>query len=97
MHARVTTVQIRPGMLDEAIAVYQDSVAPAAQQQPGCRGIYLLTDRDSGKGISITFWDSEADMTAGESSGYYQEQLGKFKDIFAGPPQREAFRVSVQA
>ena len=50
-----------------------------------------------GKGISISLWDSEADMTAGEGSGYYQQQLGKFKDVFGAPPVREAYEVSVQA
>ncbi len=96
MYARVTTTQIRPGKVAQATEVYRDSVAPAAQQQHGFRGTYLLTDADTGKGLAITFWDTEADMLAGESSGYYQEQIAKFKDIFAAPPQREGFEVSVQ-
>lgn len=35
-------------------------------------------------------------MTAGESSGHYQQRLAKFKDIFAALPVREAYKVSVQ-
>jgi heme-degrading monooxygenase HmoA len=95
MNARVTLVQISPGKLDEAIGVYRDSVAPAAKQQQGCSGVYLLTDRETGKGISITLWETEAAMTMGESSGYYQQQLAKFKGIFGAPPVREAYEVSV--
>jgi heme-degrading monooxygenase HmoA len=97
MNARVTIVQILPGKMDEAIGIYRDSVVPAARQQKGCQGVYLLTDRNTGKGISISLWDTEADMTTGESSGYYQQQLAKFKDIFGAPPVREAYEVSVQA
>ncbi len=97
MNARVTIVQIVPGKLDEAVSLYRDSVVPAAKQQKGCKGLYLLTDRNTGRGISITLWETEADMMAGENSGYYQQQLAKFKDVFGAPPVREAYDVSVLA
>jgi hypothetical protein len=43
-----------------------------------------------------SLWETEADMTAGESSGHHQQRLAKFKDIFAAPPVREAYEASVQ-
>ena len=96
MNARVTTVQVRPDKMDEAIGIYRDSVTPAAQQQKGFKGLLMLTDRNTGKGISIALWETEADMMAGESSGYFQQQLAKFKDILNAPPVREQYEVSVQ-
>ena len=96
MNARVTTVQVRPDKMDEAIGIYRDSVTPAAQQQKGFKGLLMLTDRNTGKGISIALWETEADMMAGESSGYFQQQLAKFKDVFSAPPVREQYEVSVQ-
>ena len=97
MYARVVIIQTIPGKMDEAIGIYRDSVVPASKQQKGWKGNYLLTDRKTGKGISIGLWQTEADMTAGETSGYYQQQLAKFKDIFGAPPLREAYEISVQA
>lgn len=97
MNARATIVQILPDKVDEAVDLYRDSVVPAARQQKGFKGVYLLTDRNTGKGISITLWETEADMTAGENSGYYQQQLAKFKDVFGAPPVRESYEVSVLA
>lgn len=97
MHARVTTVQIRLDKLDEAIGIYRDHVIPAAQDQQGFRGAQLLTNRTTGQGLSVTLWDSEADMIAGEASGYFQEQLARFKDIFNAPPAREQYEVAAQA
>jgi len=82
--------------LDETIKLFEESVVPAAKSQKGYRGIYLLTDRKTGKGVSIAFWDSEEDAIANEQSGYYQEQVGKFKDFFTAPPVREGYKVSVQ-
>ena len=96
MYARVTLVQILPGKIDEAIGVYRESVVPAAKQQKGHKGHYLLTDRKNSKGISISLWETEADMTADETSGHYKQQVAKFKDMFAAPPVREAYEVSVQ-
>ncbi len=96
MHARLVTVQIQPGKIDEAISIYRDSVMPAVKQQKGFKGAFLLTDRNTGKGVSATLWETEADLKAGEASGFYQEQIAKFGGVFAAPPAREHYEVSVQ-
>ena len=97
MYARVTTVQIQPGKIDEAIRIYQDSVVPAVKQQAGFRSTMLITDRASGKGMAITDWATEADLQANEASGYYQEQLAKFAPILTATPVREVYEVTVTA
>jgi len=97
MFARLTIVQVKSDKLDETIKLYEESVIPAGKLQKGYRGAYLLTDRKTGKGVSIAFWDSEEDAITNEQSGYYQEQLSKFKDFFTAPPVREGYEVSLQA
>jgi quinol monooxygenase YgiN len=97
MQVRVTTVQIQPGRIDEAIRLYQDSVVPAAKQQRGYRSTMLVTDRMSGKGMAITVWESAADLQASEASGYYQEQVAKFAPLLTAAPVREAYELSVMA
>ena len=97
MFARLTITQMKTESIDKAIRLYEESVVPTAKSQKGYRGIYLLTDRETGKGVSIALWDSEEDAIANEQSGYYQEQVGKFKDVFTAPPIREGYEVTVQA
>ena len=97
MFARLTIVQVNSDKLDECVKIFDESVIPAAKSQRGFCGGYLLTDRKTGKGISFTLWDSEEDAIANENSGYYQEQLSKFKDLFTAPPVREGYEVSLQA
>lgn len=97
MFARVLTIHTQTGKTEEAAAIYRDSILPAAKQQKGFSGALLLTDPGTGKGISITLWETEADQKAGENSGYLQEQLGKVAPLFAGAPLRESFVVSVKA
>ena len=96
MYTRLTTVQCQSDKIDETIKIYQESVVPAAKAQSGYRGAYLLVNRDTGKGVSITVWCCEEAATAGEQSGYYQEQLAKFKDIFTAPPVREGYELVVE-
>jgi hypothetical protein len=45
---------------------------------------------------TITFRDNKASMTADEASGFYQQQVAKFKDVLAAPPVRQAHEVCVQ-
>ena len=96
MHARVTIGQMLVAKLDEAITIYRDSVVPAAKQQKGFKGLYVLTDRKTGKGLTIALWETEADMMAGENSGYYQQQVAKFRDFLSAPSVREAYEVTVK-
>ena len=96
MFARLTIFQIKVEMQDEATKVVEDSIMPAAKQQNGFRGAYMLTNQETGKGYFISLWDSKDDAIANEKSGYYQEQLGKVKDFFAAPPSQEGYEVVAQ-
>ena len=95
MHARVILGKVRQGKQDEAISIYKERVAPAAKAQKGFKNMNLLTDPDTHKFISITIWETENDMIAGESSGYLQEQLGMIAPLFVGPPTIQHYVISV--
>jgi heme-degrading monooxygenase HmoA len=95
MYARVAQVRIQPECVPEATRIYQESVVPALRQQAGFKGALLLTQPESGRGISITLWATEADRTAGEVSGFYQAQLARFAGMFTETPVRDAFEVAV--
>jgi len=97
MYARLTEMNVKPDKIDEAIEIYRKSVVPAAKSQKGFVAAYLLTDRPTGKGISMTFWKTEQDALANERNRYYQEQLVKFIEFFQSPPIREGYEISVKA
>ncbi len=97
MYARVTTFEINPDQTDEATNILRDSVVPAAEQQKGFAGYLLLADRGTGKGISITLWETEADREAsGPGSNYYSEALAKVTPLFTAEPVVEDLEVLVQ-
>jgi len=95
-YARLTTIQAKIESFDEMVKLFSESIVPAAKSQKGYLGILLLTDRTTGKAISISIWESEEDVIANEKSGYYQEQVAKFIGYFTAPPVREGYEVSVK-
>jgi heme-degrading monooxygenase HmoA len=94
--ARLTVTQAKAESVDEMVKLYSESVVPAAKSQKGYLGIMLLTNRETGKGISIAIWESEEDAIANEKSGYYQEQVNKFKKFYTAAPIREGYEVSLK-
>ncbi|MGM0403918.1 MAG: antibiotic biosynthesis monooxygenase family protein [Thermodesulfobacteriota bacterium] len=96
MYARAVNVQFQPGKMDEATRIVKDTIVPVLHGQKGFKGQFLLTQRDTGKAISINLWETEADLTAFESGPHYRELMGKLADVLAGPPAGEQYEVSVQ-
>jgi heme-degrading monooxygenase HmoA len=97
MYASVTLAQLQPGNVDELLQFLHDNVVPAAQAQQGFKGLLLLTNDNTNKGIAIGLWETEADMVASETSeGYYTVQLARGAQFFAAPPVREAYQVNIQ-
>jgi heme-degrading monooxygenase HmoA len=67
MHARMSIFEGRPDKIDEALRQAREVVLPQAKEMdPGFKGIIALTDRQSGKMVGITFWESEEAMRATE-------------------------------
>src|SRR5919112_786870 len=67
MHARISVFEGPPDMLDEGVRHAREVILPQAKEMdPGFKGIIALTDRQSGKMLGITFWESEEAMRATE-------------------------------
>lgn len=96
MYARVTTFQIAPARMDETLALTQSSIIPVMKQQKGFKGVLTLLDRQAGTAKSITLWETEADLQAGESGSYYREQISKLASFVTAPPTREVFEATVE-
>jgi heme-degrading monooxygenase HmoA len=68
MFARVSTFQGPPDQTSEGIRVAREQILPVARLQDGFLGIYLLYDRESGRSLAITLWETEEDMRASEEA-----------------------------
>ncbi len=91
MYARVTTAQVQPGKMDEAISIMRDSTYPASRNQQGFKSAILLTNSQKGKALSITLWETEAGATE-QIVAPNPSRAG----LLYGSSVREIFEVSVQ-
>jgi hypothetical protein len=48
VHARVVIMEMLPIDVAEAVRTYRDRVVPAAREQEGFRGVWMLTDPETG-------------------------------------------------
>jgi len=67
MHARVSTYQSPPEQLTDAIVDnMKANILPRVFEMDGNRGAIFLIDRETGKHLSITLWESAEAMRASE-------------------------------
>ena len=95
MFALTSLAQHNPYALDDAIKIFELKGVPAAQIQKGFEGIYLLTDRKTGKTIVLSLWESKDDAVNTEQSGYYRAEMEEFNNLSTSTPVLELFEVSV--
>jgi hypothetical protein len=70
VYARVATFEGDPANADEAIGRVRNQIE-SGNRPPGlegAKGMMMLVDRESGKGMGITFFDSEEDMQRGHEA-----------------------------
>jgi len=96
MFARLVSGQLKSDELNEVIKIWKEKDTPEMKSVKGYRGAYLFTNRKTGKGISITLWDSEEDAIADEQSALHQKQLDMYKDFITGETVHERYEVSAQ-
>ena len=97
MVLRITTLQVDPAKVEEVLQLIETSVVPAAHQQPGFKQFTVAADRANATVKAIGLWATDADVTASDTSGYYQEQIEKVRPYLTAPPQREVYEVTHQA
>jgi len=68
MFARVSEIKGASERIDAGVAQYNAMVVPALKGMDGLDRAYLLVDRDGGRTLSITVWDSEEAMLASDEA-----------------------------
>jgi len=67
MYARSSTISALPLSIDDGIGHVREQTMPSLMAMPGFVGLSLLVNRDSGRCIATSSWESEEDMRSSES------------------------------
>jgi heme-degrading monooxygenase HmoA len=96
MFARVTFSQVALDKANEAENIMRDVVLPMMRQQKGFKNYCSFVDRESGRAITVTIWETEADRQAsGQPSEYYREAIAKVSSFFTAPPVVENYEAEI--
>ena len=93
MYARSTTTSGNPQSIDDAMAYMRDEVMPAVQAMDGCIGMSMLADRDTGRCIATTAWESEEAMHDSES-GVHDMRM-RYAQMMGGTPEVAEWEIAV--
>jgi len=96
MFARVTISETSPDKVDLAIKVIKEDIVPAAKKVPGFKGGYWLGDKTTGKGVTITIFESEQALKESEDTTK-KIRSEAAKKIGASISSVERFEVLAQA
>ncbi len=92
MYANVVTFQGAIERIEEGIRMFQERVAPVMRGHAGFKGHYLLVDRQRGKTIGISLWETEAHAEANAAA---LAELRAQATQFTGQPAPAAERFEV--
>lgn len=67
MHSRVNVLQTTPDRMDDVARVVRDVVHPGICGEAGYVGYIVLGDRETGKALGVTLWESEEAREASDT------------------------------
>jgi hypothetical protein len=93
VHARTTNIQAQPLCIDAGIANVRDEVMPALAALDGFVGLSLLVDRESGRCIAASAWETkEAERSSAEQVGPLRERAA---EVFGGTATAETWEIGL--
>ncbi len=84
MYVRMTFFEVKEGKMDSLRELYNNEVIPAHKKHKGTRFVHLLECIENrNQGISVTAWDTKADLDAYERSGDYDRLVALFDEMYS--------------
>jgi hypothetical protein len=93
VYARSTTIRGRAESVDAGIAFCRYDVMPMREEMPGCIGLSLIADRESGRCVLTTSWDSLESMRA--TANQVQPMRQRVAEMFGGTFEVAEWEIAV--
>ena len=96
MFARMSTIEGKPELVEEAIRNHKEQMMPAAKKMAGFKKAFLMVDRKKGKMVGITLWDTQANLQASTAAADKLRAQGVQTAGTGHPAIVEIYEVAVQ-
>jgi heme-degrading monooxygenase HmoA len=93
MYARSSTVLGNARSIDDATAFLRDKLMPAVMGLEGYVGLSLMADREGGRCIATTSWETEEAMHASEGPLHVLRR--RYGEILGGRPEVQEWEIAV--
>jgi hypothetical protein len=93
MYARVNTFEGSADRIEDGIRDMEERIVPWGREMDGCKGVIALVDRETGKTIGITLWESQDKMLASENEA--AGLRAGSADVMGGTPSVERYEVVI--
>ena len=93
MYARSTTLRGNPQAVDALIAFVRDEAMPGLMELDGYVGLSLMVDRNAGRAIATSAWETEEAMHA--SADAVRESRDRAARRFDATPEVEEWEIAV--
>ena len=93
MYARSTTMLVRLDAIDDLVGYIRDDVMPMVTQLAGCVGLSLMTDRDTGRCIATSAWETEEAMRG--SAERVRPSRERAAERFGSTPEIHEWEIAV--
>jgi heme-degrading monooxygenase HmoA len=95
MVARVMNIRFPPNVKAEVVGVARGLV-PIMKERRGFHGLQVMTNPNAGEGVMASFWETEADAEASESSPSYIGQMSMMSSFLYERLVPKTYEVNVQ-
>jgi heme-degrading monooxygenase HmoA len=95
MFAQVNSVQTAADKV-AGLVKWAEEQLPAARETPGIKGLYMLADRQTGKVMTISLWDSADDLRQHEGQGAQIREEAS-SELGIAPTPVDIYEVLLQA
>jgi hypothetical protein len=93
VYARSTTFHGMPGNIEAGIRFIESEAGPMLVKIEGCRGLSMLVDRQTGRCIATSSWESEAAMR--DSDEQLRPLRDRGRDILGGSMQVDEWEIAI--
>ncbi len=95
MHARVATIQLKPGTADQ-VQQGVEQLGPQMQGVQGLRGAYVLLDRETNELMTLALFDTAEDSQAYAETTLRGQVMERLRQVAAGEPRIATYEVVFQ-